>query len=197
MRIRPVLAAAAMGLATTAISGQPLAKDGLYLGLAIAQSSFYDIDAGDGTEIDFDSGSAVRGQLGYRFGSLRAQAEVAYQFVEFEDVDDDEFDTNIIRGTLGLFYDFAPLPVFEAPTPYVGGGIGFANIAIDGEDGNDFEDDQTGFTFHGELGLAYDLTDSFALMPQYRFEWYETNDVAEVQDNLFSHAFGVGGRYHF
>jgi len=194
MRIRPVLAAAAMGLAATTLSGQSSAKDGPYLGLAIAQSSFYDIDAGDGTEIDFDSGSAVRGQFGYRFGSLRAQAEVAYQFVEFEEEDDDDFNTDIIRGTISLFYDFAPLPVFEAPTPYAGGGIGLANIAVDG-DGVD--DDETGFTFHGEIGLAYDLTDNFALMPQYRFEWYETNDVAEVQDNLFSHAFGVGGRYHF
>lgn len=197
MRIRPALATAALGLATTMLSDQPSAEDGPYLGLAIAQSSFYDIDAGDGTEIDIDSGSAVRGQVGYGFGSWRAQAEVAYQFVEAEDVDDDEFDTDIIRGTISLFYDFAPLPVFEAPTPYVGGGIGFANIAVDGDDGNDLEDDKTGFTFHGELGLAYNLTDNFALMPQYRFEWYETNDVAEVQDNLFSHAFGVGGRYHF
>ena len=196
MRFNPVLAAAA-GFAAAMTSAQALAKDGPYLGLAIAQSSFYDIDAGDGTEIDFDSGSAVRGQIGYGFGSWRAQAEVAYQFVEFEDVDDDEFDTNIIRGTVSLFYDFAPLSVLDAPIPYVGGGIGFANIAIDGEDGNDFEDDKTGLTFHGELGLAYNLTDNLALMPQYRFEWYETDEVADVQDNLFSHAFGVGGRYHF
>ncbi len=193
MRFSPVLAAAA-GLATAMASAQTLAEDGPYIGLAIAQSSFYDIDAGDGTEIDIDSGSAVRGQIGYGFGSWRAQAEVAYQFVEAEDVDGDDFDNDIIRGTIGLFYDFAPLQIFESPTPYVGGGIGFANIAVDGDG---IDDDQTGFTFHGELGLAYNLTDSFSLAPQYRFEWYETNDVAEVQDNLFSHAFGVGGRYHF
>ena len=197
MRISLVLATAAMGLPMTMASAQPSAKDGPYIGLAIAQSTFYDIDAGDGTEIDFYSGSAVRGQVGYGFGSWRAQAEVAYQFVEFEDVDDDEFDTNIIRGTLSLFYDFAPISILDAPSPYVGGGIGIANIAIDGEDGNDFEDDETGVTFHGELGLTYDLTDSFALMPQYRFEWFDTNEVADVQDDLFSHAFGVAGRYHF
>lgn len=197
MHISLVLAAAVMGLTMTVASAQPSTNDGPYIGLAIAQSSFYDIDAGDGTEIDFNSGSAVRGQVGYGFGSLRAQAEVAYQFVEFEDVDDDEFDTNIIRGTLSLFYDFAPISILDRPTPYVGGGIGIANIAVDGEDGNDFEDDETGVTFHGELGLTYNLTDKFALMPQYRFEWFDTNEVADVQDDLFSHAFGVAGRYHF
>ena len=197
MHIGLVLATAAMGLPMTAALAQPATKDGPYIGLAIAQSTFYDIDAGDGSEIDFDSGSAVRGQVGYDFGSWRAQAEVAYQFVEFEDADGDEFDTDIIRGTLSLFYDFAPIAIFDAPSPYIGGGIGMANIAIDGEDGNDLEDDETGMTFHGELGLTYNLTDRFALMPQYRFEWFDTNEVADAQDDLFSHAFGVAGRYHF
>lgn len=197
MRIGLVLATAAMGPAITVASAQPSTNDGPYLGLAIAQSSFYDIDASDGTEIDFDSGSAIRGQIGYGFGSLRVQAEVAYQFVEFEEADDDDFDTDIIRGTLSLFYDFAPIPILDSPSPYAGGGIGIANIAIDGEDGSDFEDDETGVTFHGELGLSYNITDSFVLMPQYRFEWFDTNEVADVQDDLFSHAFGVAGRYHF
>ncbi|MGI9489573.1 MAG: outer membrane beta-barrel protein [Geminicoccaceae bacterium] len=193
MRTGLVLAIVATGLTMKVASAQPATNDGPYIGLAIAQSTFYDVDAGDGTEIDFNSGSAVRGQVGYGFGSWRAQAEVAYQFVEFEDADDDEFDTDIIRGTLSLLYDFAPISMLDSPSPYVGGGIGIANIAVDGED----EDDETGVTFHGELGLTYDVTDSFALMPQYRFEWFETNEVADIQDNLFSHAFGVAGRYHF
>ena len=81
---------------------------------------------------------------------------------------------DIIRGTLSLLYDFAPgISILDSPSPYIGGGIGIANISIDGEDGNDVEDDETGVTFHGELGLTYNLTDSFALMPQYRFEWFD------------------------
>ena len=100
MRIGLALATAATGLTAShgarqdgGFSSAGETNDGPYIGLAIAQSSFYDIDAGDGSEIDFSSGSAVRGQVGYGFGSWRAQAEVAYQFVEFEDADDDEFDT--------------------------------------------------------------------------------------------------------
>lgn len=197
MRTSLVLAASVLGLTATVASGQTTTGDGPYLGLAVAQSSFYDVDADDGSQIDFDSGSAVRGQVGYRFGSLRAQVEIAYQFVEFENADDDEFDTDVIRGTFGLFYDFSPIAMIETPSPYVGGGIGLANIRVDGEDGNDLEDDETGVTFHGELGLTYDLTDSFALMPQYRFEWFDVNDVADLEDDLFSHAFGVAGRYYF
>ncbi len=197
MRINLTLATAAMGLTIMEASAQPLENKGPYLGLAVAQSSFYDIDAGDGTEIDFDSGSAFRGRIGYSLGSWRAEAEFAYQFVEAEDVDNDEFDVDIIRGTLSVFYDFAPLSLANAPQPYIGGGIGVANIAVDGQDNSDFDDDKNGFTFHGELGLIYDLNDSFALMPQYRFEWFDTNEVADVQDDLFSHAFGVAGRYQF
>jgi len=197
MRVHPILATAALGLAVTAASTQPSADDGLYVGLAIAQSIISDIDADDGTEVDFESGSIVRGQVGYGFGSWRAEAEVGYQFVDFEDADGDEFDTDIIRGALSLFYDFAPLPIHDTPTPYIGGGIGIANIDVEGEDGNDVEDDETGVSFHAELGLSYNLTTSFALMPQYRFEWFNTNEVADLQGGLFSHAFGVAGRYYF
>lgn len=197
MRINSAIAAGVFGLTMTVAAAQPHADDGYYVGLAIAQSIFYDIDAGDGSEIDFDSGSAVRGQFGYSFGSWRAQAEVAYQFVEFEEEDDDDFDTDIIRGTIGLFYDFAPIAILDQPSPYVGGGIGLANIRVDGDNGVDIEDDETGVTFHGEIGLAYKLTPNFILSPQYRFEWYDTNEVADVRDDLSSHAFGVGGHYRF
>lgn len=198
MRTSLAVAAGAFGLVMTAASTQPHAGDGPYIGLALAQSTFYDIDAGDGSEIDFDSGSAVRGQFGYAFGPLRAQAEIAYQFVEFEtEDDDDDFNTDIIRGTISLYYDFAPIAILDHPSPYVGGGIGLANLDVEGDDGVDVEDDETGVTFHGEIGLTYKLTSNFALMPQYRFEWYDANEVADVQDDFSSHAFGVGGRYHF
>ena len=174
-----------------------LNTQGPYIGLS-GGVQFYDgIEAGDGTDIDFDTGFGGAGQVGYRFGQLRAEVELAYQAAEAEDVDGDVFDNTVLRGTIGAYYDFSPLLVAGDFAPYVGAAVGVANIEVEGTDGNNFKDDETGLTFHGEAGFTYHITNNIAVSPNYRWEWYETNEVADVDGELYAHAIRVTGRYAF
>lgn len=185
-------------LASSGASAQTYASaNGLYLGLVGGAQFFDGVDAGDGTEIDFDTGYVVGGQLGYRFGQLRAEAELAYEVAELEDVDDDIFDTKVIRAAAGLYFDLLPVAALGGISPYAGGGIGVANIEIEGTDGNDFEDDETGFTFHGEAGVTIKITENLAIAPHYRFEWFDTKEVANFENDLYAHAVRVSGRFSF
>lgn len=169
-------------------------NDGFYLGLVGGVQFFDGIEAGDNSDIDYDPGYAVGGQVGYRLGQLRAEAELAYESAELEDAGGDKFDTNIIRGAASLFFDVTDI---GSVTPYFGGGIGIANIEIKGTGGNSFEDDKTGVTLHGEAGLAFNVTSNIAIVPHYRLEFFDTKEVANVQNDLYAHAVRVSGRLYF
>jgi hypothetical protein len=45
--------------------------------------------------------------------------------------------------------------------------------------------------------LNVNLTGNFAIAPHYRFEWFDTNEVANLQDDLYAHALRVTGRFSF
>jgi opacity protein-like surface antigen len=180
-----------------AMAQTSLGAEGPYIGLS-GGVQFYDgIEAGDGTDVDFDTGLGAAGQVGYRFGQLRTEVEFAYQAAEAEDVDGDVFDNTILRGTIGAYYDFSPLVVAGDFAPYVGAGVGVANIEVEGTDGNDFKDDETGLTFHAEAGFTFNVSNNFAISPNYRWEWYETNEVADVDGELYAHNIRVTGRFSF
>lgn len=157
---------------------------GLYVGVVGGVQFFSDNEDGN-VDIDFDTGYVVGGLLGYRFGALRAEAELDYQETEANDF----VDVEILRYTAGLYYDIAALPL--PITPYIGGGVGLASIDSDGG-GND----ETNFTFHGEVGGSLYLGDSLAIVPAYRYEWIDNEDLVS-DDPVESHALRVGLRLSF
>ena len=182
----------AAGLATfsmeTAAQTAPGAS-GLYVGIVTGPEFF----AGGDDAFDYNTGYVIGGQLGYRFGRWRAQGEVAYGESEFRDIDNDVFDIDVIRGSASLLYDLPTTPALDALSPFVGGGLGVSNIETKGVG---FEDDETGVTLHGEVGLAIAITPSTSLVPQYRYEWFEQG-VAGFDDYLHSHSFRIGAQVGF
>lgn len=170
------------------VAAGPLAAQGvpggLYVGVVGGVQLFSDNEDGD-VDIDFDTGYVVGGLLGYRFGDFRTEAELNYQETEANDF----VDVEILRYTAGLYYDIAafPLPI----TPYIGGGLGLASIDSDGG-GND----ETNFTWHGEVGGSLYLGDQLAIVPAYRYEWID-NDGLVSDDPVTSHAFRLGLRLSF
>jgi opacity protein-like surface antigen len=83
-----------------------------------------------------------------------------------------------VRSWVGLFNGYIDLGTYHCITPYVGGGVGFANISVVGlkdvnvpNNGFAFGADrsQTNFAWGVYGGLAYDVTPSVTLDFSYRY----------------------------
>jgi opacity protein-like surface antigen len=162
---------------------------GPYLGAAIG-ADFYD----DDDAFDFDDGGSLGVHLGYRFSDhWRAELEGGVTAAEINSFDDDVL--GIVRGTIGLYYDFKSSD--HLLVPYIGGGVGVAGVVIDREsvddDDEEFEDE---FTWHAEAGLSLNLNPHIAIVPSYRYTWTDnSNDLTD--DNVTSHAARLGVRISF
>ena len=58
--------------------------------------------------MSFDPGYVVGGQLGYIFGSVRAEAEIEYNEADLDKIGGSSASDSleVIRGTGGLYFDF-------------------------------------------------------------------------------------------
>ncbi len=176
-------------LVNVALAEQAFAdqRDGLYIGFALASQFFSDNEAGD-VAVDFDTGIAMSALFGYKLSNLRFEGELAYQRVEGTSTRNVNAEVEVVRFTGATYYDFHLFFL----KPYLGGGMGVANLAASG----DFEDDDSGFTWHGEAGLSFNLTDQLAILPAYRYEWIDTN-LGTFDRAQTAHAFRVTLRYQF
>ena len=190
MTLRSVLLFSGLLLLSSQTLAQTSSSEaGIYIGGA-AGPQFFD---GGADAFGYNTGFGLGGQLGYRFGQFRAEAELNYASSEFRDVDNDVFEFDIIRGAVSLLYD-VPTSL-DAVSFYLGGGFGAAYIDTQGK-GSGFEDEDEGLTLHSELGLTIDVSPTFAIVPQYRFEWFETG-IAGFDDYFHAHAFRMGARMGF
>ena len=186
---RPVLFGAALIAVTSTALVQTAYADGgqgPYFGLYAAGIETDDAEA-DGVEIEFDTGFAISGLVGYQFDVFRIEGEFGYQGIEGLSENDVNSDVDIGRFTLNGYFDVPVAPNFG---PYVGGGFGVANLSAD----DDFEDEDSAFTWHAEAGLNIGITNQFSFAPFYRYQWIDT-DLGGQDDPLESHLFGVALRY--
>jgi opacity protein-like surface antigen len=164
-------------------------SDGPYIGVVTGPEFF----AGGDDAFDYNLGHFIGGQVGYRVGQWRTEGELSYAETEFRDIDNDVFDVEVIRGNASLFYDFAMTPALDAFAPYVGGGVGLSNIAVER---GAFDEDETGITLHGEVGMVVDVSPSLSLVPQYRYEWFEQG-VAGFDDYFRAHSLRIAAQFGF
>lgn len=159
----------------------------LYWGLFGGAQFYNDVDVQDGS-LEFDPGFTVGGQLGYIFGSVRAEAEIEYNEADIDKArgNNSSDALEVIRGTGGLYFDFVGFSQSNI-LPYVGGGFGFAGVEL----GNDSD---TALTAHGEAGVSFAAAANFDVVFSYRFEWYDA-DVGNVQDDITAHQIRAGIRF--
>jgi len=144
-----------------------------------------------GIESELDAGGGVSAAIGYDYGQVRAETEIAYRT---NDVDSHNLagtgplaspngDVQSLAFMVNGYYDFdlnAPL------TPYVGSGVGIANV--------DFQDygagttaamsgDETVFAYQAIVGLEYEFVDHLSALAEYRY--FATSDV-DVEATLGS-----------
>ena len=183
-------------------------EDGFYVGGAAGLSVLNDITL-QGTGIDdtveFDDGLSGIAALGYGFGGgLRTELELGYRENDADSVSGTDAgavsgDVTALSAMANVAFDFN----FGRVTPYVGAGIGLANIDADTTLGATvIDDDDTVFAYQGLAGVAFGVTERVKLTLDYRFlntEEFDvtTNGGTSVDGNYRDHSVMVGLRFSF
>lgn len=161
-------------------------RQGLYVKGAGAVNVMRDHDfntASGQIDTDMDTGYGISGAVGYDYGQVRAEVEMAYR--------QNDVSSHTLAGTGALanpggdvsslavmvngYYDFdtqSPL------TPYVGAGIGVANVDFqDYASGatNAMSGDDTTFAYQAIAGLEYEFVDHLSALVEYRY--FATSDI--------------------
>ena len=142
-------------------------------------------------------GVPVRAEVEY---ALRGNSEKSWSY----DALDVKGAWNASTLFLNLYYDFRNSTAF---TPYVGAGLGmafnYANYTFTTKGYNaNFDEHHTTFAWNVGAGVAYDITDSFAVDLGYRYVnlgYYEVDlpAGAKVKNQPSNHEFMLGLRYTF
>ena len=178
--------------------GTALAGAVLMPSIALAQQTGFYVSASGGAaftmdadneggglsiESEFDTGFSFTGAGGYAFANgIRVEAEIGYRGadVDTRTITNDgglgvaglsgeaDGDVRVLSAMANAWYDFAvDFPV----TPYVGGGIGFANVDAEASFAGVtiVDDDDTVFAYQAGAGAAYPLTETLSVFAGYRF----------------------------
>lgn len=149
---------------------------------------------------DFNSqfGVPVRAEVEY---ALRGNSEKSWNYDNILDL---KGAWNASTLFLNLYYDFRNSTAF---TPYVGAGLGmafnYANYTFSARGYNaNFDDHRTTFAWNVGAGVAYDITDNFAVDLGYRYVnlgYYEVDlpEGGKVKNQPSNHEFMLGLRYTF
>lgn len=127
-------------------------------------------------EFSFDPGFTLSGAIGYEFlYGFRAELELGYQMSDMDklrvsgDFGSEAFsingDISALTVMANIFYDFIPNQILS---PFLGVGVGFANLDFDFSEA-DISDDDTVFAYQLMAGIAYALNNNLRFDIQYRF----------------------------
>ncbi len=200
--------------------------DGAYAELRAGANFLQDADNDggslNGSEVDFDTGFAASGAIGYAFSNrnifgygfwnnLRAEFEGFFNYNEIDDVSaapalfrDRDAEVTASGGMFNLYYDFdggsVLGPRFANWKPYIGAGVGGAVIDVDDADLRD--DADVVLAYQARAGVGYEFTPSVTLSVGYRFfdtadPEFTAADGSRFDSEYRSHTVEVGVRYSF
>ena len=235
MKLKSTLLAAG---ATFAIAPAANAYQGLYgaigAGLNYVQDEIdisTDRDGAGGafifdSDIDYDKGVGVYTALGYAWdNNVRTEIEFSYRGNDIDQIDPDgagfsgfpagtiNGDTTVLAIMANALYDF---DLGQAFTPYIGVGVGFADVDHDITGTNAlgapttnlaiaFGESQRMFAYQAIAGVAYELADGLALDLSYRYFGTEKNNYngtlngapASIGVQYNTHSLFAGLRWNF
>jgi opacity protein-like surface antigen len=155
----------------------------LWAGMVATQDT--DIDAGNvHADVSFDNGFAGGLAVGYDFGPARLEVEGGYRNSNIENSDED---LTIKSLMLNAYADFKTGGV---ATPYLGAGIGYAQVEVDDED-DDVVAGQLG------AGVLFALSPSVAVDLGYRFMMTDDPDIGGAQFKVRQHTALLGVQVRF
>lgn len=200
----------ALSTAAASASAEP-AWPKWYVGLTGGVTFLDDADvSGTSTgELGFDTGWAVTGSIGYLLADpLRIEFEAGYHENDMDNVtlggvsSASTGHVRIASYMVNAFYDMRSGSQF---IPYIGGGVGVAQVKVSHDSGlSNLDDQDTVLAYQGMAGIAY----APQSMPM--TEWslgyrlfvadspeYRTAGGSVELDNIMSHSAEIGGRFRF
>lgn len=143
-------------------------------------------------ESEFDTGFNIGLAGGYDYGLARLEAEVAYRENDFDKLKanisgfgsplDGTFEGSVdgeINSLSFMVNGFLDFENETSVTPYLGAGLGVANVEVKGDDFDD--DDDTVFAYQFAAGLAFAVSPYLSLDLGYRY--FATEDP-EFDDDV-------------
>lgn len=177
------------------------------LGAVFLDDSDFDVDDISG-EFSFDTGGVATFAVGTSIGAaVRIELELASRVNDSDQIDYDDFDFSLeVDGevTTGSFmanayYDFKNEGRF---TPFIGGGLGFANVEYDiddigGLDDTDGKEDDDVMAYQMMLGVGFAATEKLSIDLQYRYFGTEDPEFDGIDVEYQTHNILLGLRYSF
>lgn len=169
--------------------------------------------------LEYDPGFNVGGAIGYNWGlmsqgiGLRYEAEFMYRDTDVDKIlfggspianRSTKGGANTVSGMANLLFDIMPGQMLS---PYVGGGIGWANLSLDSvkSGGQTIVDESQGvFAYQALAGLSYDFNPRWGLTAEYRYFATENAKFNVLPPGGFqgntlygSHNISLGVKYNF
>lgn len=148
---------------------------------------------GASAELEFDTGFGFMAAIGNNFEGLRGEVELSYRTNDMDKVSgaitgpaNGDFSSLAVMGNL-----LVDLPLSESVRPFLGAGIGLANVDFDGDE------DDTVFAYQAIVGLGFPLTHVTTLDLQYRYFATEDPNFNGIEAEYQAHNFFAGLRFDF
>lgn len=133
---------------------------GTYVTIHVGINVLSDSEINRGTNTtDYDPLFGLGGALGYDFGNFRVDGEIAFRINEINSVGG----TRLKGGSYTAAFSYMVNGYFDFPTngpvkPYIGGGIGFATVAIDWNEPGFIPFSQVPLAGGSDSGVAYQFS---------------------------------------
>lgn len=197
-------------IAATVLLPTQAFSEGFYAGFAGGLNQTNDASisgTGINADAEFDYGNTAAATLGYDYSDgFRGEIELSGRWSDTDTISNTSGagDVRALSAMANALYDISLGSSF---TPYIGVGIGAANVEASGISpvgGSTISDDDTAFAYQGIVGTSYQLNNTVSLNADYRY--FATSDldystvsgvsVSEEYSNhtvLFGISFGFGG----
>jgi opacity protein-like surface antigen len=208
-RVRQLLLAAALVIIAQGAWAQ---TKPWYVAAGLGASFVDDVDAtqaGVTLTTGLDTGIFSTGAFGRSFGNFRAEGELSYNTNDVSTVSalgvslGASGDVSTLGFMVNGYYDFETNSKW---VPYIGGGIGGANVSINSLSVVGVplaDDDTTVFAYQAKVGVAYEFSPAWVGTLGYRFFGTEDADFVDSTGSTFStdgsraHIVELGFRFRF
>ncbi|MGB6290737.1 MAG: outer membrane beta-barrel protein [Desulfobulbales bacterium] len=162
---------------------------------------------GDGSvEAEYEAGYSIGGAVGSMMDNYRIEGEISYQANDVDSLEGIDIgllglsmDTSILAFLFNGYWDFNNDSAF---TPYITGGIGFANVSGEITDGADsYDGDDTVFAYQLGFGAGFAVSETVTLDCRYRYLGTADAEITSAGEKLeievASHNITAGIRWAF
>ncbi|WP_054531912.1 outer membrane protein [Erythrobacter sp. SG61-1L] len=175
----------AVATATPALARDGQMYAGVDAGIVIPNDVVFsgDQDVVDG---DYAAGFDLGGFVGYDFGVIRVEGEVAYKDMDADETSAGDFgadgNVNVLTGMVNALLELGDGQV----SAFAGGGVGYASVNLDVDDTLPYLDDQaSGFAWQLLTGMRFRVSKNIDLGIKYRMlQVQDLNFVDAYEDDL-------------